>query len=147
MGQVAPYHLLGDASRPALILMAGPDYARIREIVSKAAIAFDMRHFSADVDVDALKAETVREDRPIVVFASMPEVEGRLDRSAFDGRLTNLSYAADRIVYVGTTGAALVHPITPGTRQEVRNGHLTVIQQLDVVAAGETVVGLTVDRL
>lgn len=147
MGQVAPHHLLGSASSAALILLAGPHHGRIQEIVSKAGIAFDMRPFSADVDVDALKAETVREDRPIVVFASMPEVDGRLDRSAFDGRLTDLAYAADRIVYVGMTGAALVHPIAPGTRQEVRNGHLTVIQQLDVVAAGETVVGLTVDRL
>lgn len=147
MGQVAPYHLLGDASQPALVLMAGPDYSRIREIVSKAGIAFDMRHFSSDVDVDALKAEVAREGRPIVIFASMAEVEGRLDRSAFDGRLTDLAYAADRIVYVGTAGAALVHPTTPGTRQEVRHGNLTVIQKLDVVAAGETVVGLTADRL
>lgn len=147
MGQVAPYHLLGDASQPALILMAGPDYSRIREIVSKAGIAFDVRHFSGDVDVDALKAEVAREGRPIVVFASMAEVEGRLDRSAFDGRLTDLAYAADRIVYVGTTGAALVHPIASGTRQEVRHGNLTVIQKLDVVAADETVVGLTADRL
>lgn len=147
MGQVAPYHLLGDATQPALILLAGPDYARIREIVTKAGIAFDMRHFSSDVDVDALKAEVAREGKPVVVFASMAEVEGRLDRSAFDGRLTDLAYAADRVVYVGTTGAALVHPCSPGTRQEIRNGHLTVIQELDVVAAGETVVGLTVDRL
>lgn len=147
MGQVAPYHLLGDASHPALILMAGPDHNRIREIVAKAGIAFDMRPFSRDVSADALKDETVRDGSAIVVFASMPEVEGRLDRSAFDGRLTDLAYAADRIVYVGTTGAALVYPTTPGTRQEVRNGNLTVIQHLDVVAAGETVTGLTMDRL
>lgn len=147
MGQVSPYHLLGDAAHPALILMAGPDYKRMREIISIAGIAFDMRHFSGDVDLEALKAEVSREGSAIVVFASMAEVEGRLDRSAFDGRLTDLAYAADRVVYVGTTGAALVHPIAPGTRQEVRNGHLTVIQHLDVVAAGETVVGLTVDRL
>ncbi|AXH66362.1 hypothetical protein SEA_SATIS_213 [Streptomyces phage Satis] len=147
MGQPAPYHLLGDSRRAALILVAGPNYRRIQEIVTKVGIVFDMRHYSSDVDVSALKDEIAREGRPIVVFASMAEVEGRLDRSAFDGRLTDLAYAADRIVYVGVTGAALVHPATPGTRQEIRNGNLTVIQHLDVVAAGETVVGLTVDSL
>jgi len=135
MGQVAPYHLLGDATRPALILLAGPDYSRIREIISIAGIAFDMRPFSSDVDVDALKAEVAREGSAIVVFVSMPEVEGRLDRSAFDGRLVDLAYAADRVIYVGTTGAALVHPAADGIRQEVRNGNLVVIAALDVVAA------------
>lgn len=135
MGKVAPYHLLGDASHAGLTLLAGPDYHRIREIVAKAGIAFDMRPFSSDVDVDALKAEAVRDGSAIVVFASMPEVEGRLDRSAFDGRLVDIAYAADRIVYVGTTGAALVHPAVEGATQEVRGGNLVVRAPLDVVAS------------
>jgi hypothetical protein len=135
MGKVAPHHLLGDASHPELILLAGPDHSRIREIVARVGFVFDMRPFSADFDVDALKAEVAREGQSIVVFASMPEVEGRLDRSAFDGRLVDLAYAADRIVYVGTTGAALVHPASEGIRQEVRNGNLAVIKALDEVAA------------
>lgn len=147
MGQVAPYHLLGDGRQPELILLAGPNYQRIQEIIRKVSFAFDMRPYTYDMTPEGLKAEAVRRGEPIVVVSSLPEVEGRLDKSAFDGRLTDLAYAADRIVYVGMTGAALVHPIAPGTRQEIRHGNLTVIQQLDVVAAGETVVGLTVDRL
>lgn len=147
MGQVAPYHLLGDGRQPELILLAGPNYQRIQEIIRKVSFAFDMRPYTYDMTPEGLKAEAVRRGEPIVVVSSLPEVEGRLDKSAFDGRLTDLAYAADRIVYVGMTGAALVHPIAPGTRQEIRHGNLTVIQKLDVVAAGETVVGLTADRL
>lgn len=147
MGQVAPYHLLGDGREPELILLAGPNYQRIQEIIRKVSFAFDMRPYTYDMTPEGLKAEAVRRGEPIVIVSSLPEVEGRLDKSAFDGRLTDLAYAADRIVYVGMTGAALVHPITPGTRQEIRNGNLTVTQRLDVVAAGETITALTVDRL
>lgn len=147
MGQVSPHHLLGDAQKPDLILLAGPNYGRIREIIGKASFAFDMRPYTYDMTPEGLKAEAVRKGEPIVVTSSLPEVEGRLDRSAFDGRLTDLAYAADRVIYVGMTGAALVYPIAPGTRQEIRNGNLIVQQRLDVVAAGERVVGLTVDRL
>lgn len=147
MGQVAPYHLLGDATKAELILLAGPDYERIKEIVRQVSYVFDMRPYSYDVSAEALKDEIARNGNPIVILSSMTEVEGRLDRSAFDGRLTDLAYAADRIVYVGMTGAALVHPTSPGTTMSVRNGHLQVHQSLDVVASGETVVGLTVDRL
>lgn len=147
MGQVAPHHLLGDAREPELILLAGPNYSRIQEIIRKTSFAFDMRPYTYDMTPEGLKAEAVRKGEPIVIISSLPEVEGRLDRSAFDGRLTDLAYAADRVIYVGMTGAALVHPIAPGTRQEIRNGHLVVSQRIDVVPAGQKVVGLTVDRL
>lgn len=151
MGQVAPHHLLGDADAPRLILMAGPVHDRIKEIIRVAGIAFRFVHISQVEDVEALKAGISIQQDATVVFAALPEIEGTLDRSAFQSRvnpmLIDLAYAADRVIYVGTTGAAMVHPMASGTTLRVRHGNLSVSQQLDVVAAGETVVGLTVDRL
>lgn len=134
MGQVAPYHLLGDAREPELILLAGPNYPRIKEIINQISFAFSVRPYTYDMTPEGLKAEAARMEAPIVIVSSLPEIEGRLDRSAFDGRLVDLAYGADRVVYVGMTGAALVHPIAPGLRQEVRGGNLVVIKALDVVA-------------
>lgn len=146
MGPLAPHHLLGDVREPELILLAGPNYERIKEIIRQVSILFDMRPYTYDMTPEGLKAEIARTGDSIAIVSSMPEVEGHLDRSAFDGRLTDLAYGADRVVYVGMNAAALVHPVTPGTRQQVRNGILTVTQRLDVVAAGRPVVGLAVNH-
>lgn len=147
MGEVAPYHLLGHPDEAKLILLAGPAHQRIKEVIRNAGIAFRFVHAPDVPDVERLKAEIAVSGESVVVFGSISEVEGRLDRSAFDRGLIDFAYAADKVIYVGMTGAAIVHPMAPGTTMEVFHGHLRVHQKLDVVAAGETVTGLAVDRL
>lgn len=145
MGAVAAHHLLGKPGDGNLILLAGPNYERMTQLVSDSGIA-SMR-FSEVNGLDALKTRVDLSRTSVIVIAPLHEVEGLLDRSAFDGRLTDLAYSADRVVYAGSNGAVLVHPASPGTTMEVRGGRLAVRQRLDEVEAGHTVTGLTVDRL
>lgn len=142
---MAAHHLLGKANEGNLILMAGPDYRRMMTLAEAAGMATLTPRHVTDIESLKLRVELSRES--VVVIASMPEVEGRLDRSAFERNLIDLAYAADRVVYAGTQGAVLVWPQSEETRTTLRNGRVTVHQKLDVVSEGETVVGLTVDRL
>lgn len=148
MSAVAAYRLLGRLEDGNLILLAGPDYNRVRELASSSGIpAVEATSVTTPEDVESLKDEVAQKGRSILVTASMYEVEGRLDRSAFERRLTDLAYSADRVVYAGLNGVAVIHPVTRGTMMAVTDGNLRVHQELGVVSAGETVVGLTVDRL
>lgn len=142
---MAAHHLLGRVADGNLILMAGPDHQRMMALAESAGMAvLAPRNVS---DIEALKMRIDLSHESVVVIASMPEIEGRLDRSAFERNLIDLAYAADRVVYAGTQGAVLVWPQVEESRVTLRNGRITVHQKLDVVAAGETVVGLTMDSL
>lgn len=142
---MSAHHLLGKSNEGNLILVAGPDHRRMYGMAEAAGISvLDPRNVT---DIESLKTRISLSRESVAVVASMPEIEGTLDRSAFDRRLIDLAYAADRVVYAGLLGAVLVWPQHPDTRTTVRNGRVSVHQNLDVVAAGETVVGLTVDRL
>jgi hypothetical protein len=133
MNTVAAHHLLGNPGDGSLILLAGPDYARTKSIAVESGMSF--QELREVVDPALLRAEIAHTGRSVVVIASMYEVEGRLDRSAFDGRLTELAYEADRVVYAGTQGAALVWPEAPDTERRVNGGYIQVIKRLDVVAS------------
>lgn len=148
MSAVAAHRLLGRLEDGNLIFLAGPDYRRVCELASASGIpSVEATSVVSPEDVEALRDRVIRRGQSVLVTASMHEVEGRLDRSAFERRLTDLAYAADRVIYAGLNGAAVVHPVATGTTMSVIGGNLRVRQELDVVAAGETVVGLTVDRL
>ena len=148
MGALAAYHLLGRLQDGNLILLAGPDYIRVRELASTSGIpVLTAAELPYPEDVEDLKGRIARTGESVLVIASMCEVEGRLDRSAFERPLIDLAYGADRVVYAGFNGAVLVHPVARGTRMTATGGSLRVQQDLETVAAGETVVGLTVDRL
>jgi hypothetical protein len=149
MGALAAHHLLGRTEDSNLILLAGPDYARMRQLIGSSGIPWKEVHEVGNDhdDVERLREQVARRRESLIIIASMHEVEGRLDRSAFERRLTHFAYGADRVIYAGLNGAALVWPVRAGTRMEVVSGNLRVHQSIDVVAAGETVVGLTVDRL
>jgi hypothetical protein len=145
MGALAAYHLLGRVEDGNLILLAGPDHARIQSLAAASGIPYmDVREAG---DADELRARVIQAGQSVLVTASMHEIEGRLDRSAFAARLVDFTYGADLVVYAGLNGAAKVWPVNPGTAMQVVNGNLRVSQKLDVVAAGETVTALTVDRL
>lgn len=133
MNAVAAHHLLGTPGEKSLVLLAGPDYAQIKRLVSAAGINF--REWHEVVSIELLRAQITQTDTSVAVIASMYEVEGRLDRSAFDGRLTDLAYEADRVVYAGSHGAALVWPEGADIERRVNGGHIRVIQRLDVVAS------------
>jgi hypothetical protein len=133
MSTVAAHHLLGKSGEGNLILMAGPDYARIKQIVTTAGMPFQEWH--EVVGVELLRAEVTRSGRSLVVIASMYEVEGRLDRSAFDGRLTDLAYEADMVVYAGRYGVALAWPEAPDSERRVNGGHIQVIAKSSLVVS------------
>lgn len=133
MNAVAAHHLLGTPGEKSLVLLAGPDYAQIKRLVSAAGINF--REWHEVVSIELLRAQITQTDTSVVVIASMYEVEGRLDRSAFDGRLTDLAYEADRVVYAGSHGAALVWPEGADTERRVHGGHIRVIQRPHAVAS------------
>lgn len=145
---MAAHHLLGKANDGNLVLLAGPDWPRILGLVEGSGLRYVKASGLAEVEeVAELKKEIADKNQTIVVIASMPEVEGRLDRSTFERNLINLAYAADRVIYAGHRAAILVWPEAKGTRRALKGGHLVVIHQSDTVAAGETVTGLTVDSL
>lgn len=133
MNAVAAHHLLGTAGEKSLVLLAGPDYDRIKQLVRSAGINFLEWH--EVVSTDLLRAQITQTDTSVVVIASLYEVEGRLDRSAFDGRLTDLAYEADRVVYAGSHGAALVWPEAEDSERRVNGGYIQVIQKSSAVAA------------
>lgn len=148
MNAVSAYHLLGRVEDGNLILLAGPDYLRILRLARLSGIPVVEAVSVPDLkDVDGLKARIAQTGESQLVIASMHEIEGRLDRSSFDRRLIDLAYSADRVVYAGLNGAAIIHPVDPGTRMRVVGGNLRVTQQLEEVTAGAPSAGLTVERL
>lgn len=145
MGEFGAHLLLGHADAGELILMVGPEYGTMQQRAAEAGIK--VRDASCVRDVQTLKVGLALSGRSLALIASTPEVEGVLDRTAFGPGLTGLAHAADRVLYFGASGAVLVHPVKAGTRLEVHGGVLRMHQHLDVVSPGETVVGLTVDRI
>lgn len=148
MKEVAAHHLLGRIEDASLVLLAGPDYLRILGLARLSGIpvveAVSVPNLE---DVEDLKTRIAQTGESQLVIASMHEIEGRLDRSSFERRLIDLAYSADRVVYAGLNGAAIIHPVAPGTRMQVIGGNLRVTQHLDLVEAGASATGLTVDRL
>lgn len=146
MGELSGAHrLLGRADRGELILLIGPEYGRMQQSAAEAGI--EVREANRVQDIQTLKAGLAISGRSLALIASTPEVEGALDRSAFGASLTGLAYDVDRIVYFGSGGSVIVHPMDKGTRMEIHQGRLRVHQKLDMVGPGETVVGLKVDRI
>lgn len=146
MGELSGAHrLLGRADGGELILLVGPEYGRMQQSAAEAGI--EAREANRVQDVQTLKAGLIISGRSLALIASAPEVEGPLDRSAFGANLTNLAYDADRVVYFGSGGSVVVHPMDKGTRKEIRNGRLCVRQALDTVGPGETVIGIQADRI
>lgn len=149
MSDVSAHHLLGRANSGELVFLVGPDASRMRELAGKSGIPVKdtMAHAASESDIEMLRGITEMSGMSALVIRCIPEVEGILDRSAFHPH-HEIAFAADRVVYAGPQGAVLVWPQREGTTVRVsRDGGLQVRQKLDVVASGETVVGLTADRI
>jgi hypothetical protein len=121
--------LLGSASDGELILLAGPDYPRMIDMIQVSGMAhIDPR----GVDIEVLRARVDMSGESLVAISSMPEIEGALDRSAFDRRLIDIAYAADRVVYCGMGGGVLMWPNRTGARMYLSGGRLSVVQPVDL---------------
>jgi hypothetical protein len=136
--------ILGRPDRGELILMVGPAYTRMKMTAEGAG--FETRDASGVTDPEELRAGLAASGKSLVVLASAPEVEGRLDRAAF-GPLVNLAYAANRVVYGGTQANVVLHPVSPGTEMTINNGTLSVRHYIKTVGEGEEHVGLTLGSL
>lgn len=136
MGAVAAHHLLGRSGDGQMILLVGPDYGRMRQMAAQAGIEIREVGRTQNLNAEIPRAEVTTSGRSLVFLASVPEVEGRLDRSSFGPRLTELAYEADRVVYAGTDGAVMVHPLPAGDWMEIRGGAIRTHKMLDVVADG-----------
>lgn len=136
--------LLGRPDRGELILMIGPAYARMKKTAEAAG--FETRDAADVQDVQMLRAGLALSGESLVILASASEVEGRLDRAAF-GPLSDLAYEANRVVYGGTQGHVVLHPVSKGTEMSIRNGSLLLRHHIDVVGEGEKVVGITLGAL
>lgn len=145
---MAAHHLLGGENDGNLVLLAGPDYARILDLVLASGLRYKKAEgLASKADIAPLKEDISRTGQSVVVIASMPEVEGRLDRFSFERNLIDLAFAADRVVYAGKRAAVLIWPEAQGTRRSLVGGHMSVTQHLDVVGKGQTVVGMQADSL
>lgn len=139
MGAVAAHHLLGRSGDGQMILLVGPDYSRMQQMAAQAGIETREVGRTQNLNTEIPRAEVTTSGRSLVFLASVPEVEGRLDRSSFGPRLTDLAYEADRVVYAGTDGAVMVHPLPAGDWMEIRGGAIRTHKVLDVVADGTVV--------
>lgn len=144
MSTLAAHHLLGTVDEGNLILLAGPDYPRVLQLVRASGIPYVEAHETGDPEVMRERARLRSES--LVVIASIHEIEGPLNRWAFDSSrcLVNLAYAADRIVYAGLNGVAQAWPEKTDVRATVESGTLKVLQELASAGGG---VSLTVNRL
>lgn len=133
-GMVGAHHLLGPVNAGDLILVAGPNFERMKKMVATAGI--EARDASKVRDVYALKESVALRKTSLALLASVAEVEGILDRSIFGSHLIELAYEADRVVYYGMQGGVLMHPQYPGTRVEVRQGAIRVRQEALVAVTG-----------
>lgn len=136
MGAVAAHHLLGRSGDGQMILLVGPDYSRMQQMAAQAGIETREVGRTQNLNTEIPRAEVTTSGRSLVFLASVPEVEGRLDRSSFGPRLTDMAYEADRVVYAGTDGAVMVHPLPAGDWMEVRGGVIRTHKALDMVADG-----------
>lgn len=123
--------LLGNAATGELILLVGPEYGRLQQLAADAGI--EVREASQVGDVRMLKAGLALSGRSLALIASIPEVEGLLDRASFGRDLSELAFQADRVVYGGSDGTVLVHPRYPGTRMEVTQGTVRFSQTLNTI--------------
>lgn len=145
MGEFAAQLLLGHVDAGELILTVGPEYQRMQQTAAEAGI--QVRRASQVWDnMQSLKAGVAVSGKSLALTASASEVEGILDRSAFGPHITEMAYDVDRVVYFGSGGAVVVHPVSPGTCLEVRGGVLRVRQHLDSVGPGEAVIGVTLGQ-
>lgn len=144
---MAAHDLLGKVSDGNLVLLAGPDFTRILTLVEASGMDYRNVVDLSDEQVDDLKAIAADRMRSVALVASMPEIEGRLDRSSFDPRLLHAAYAADRVIYAGPRAAVLIWPEAKGTQRTIRNGNTVVRQTIGTVGPGESIVGITADRL
>jgi hypothetical protein len=136
MGAVAAHHLLGRSGDGQMILLVGPDYLRMQQMAAQAGIETREVGRTENLNAEIIRAEVVTSGRSLVFMASVPEVEGRLDRSSFGPRLTDLAYEADRVVYAGADGAVMVHPLPAGDWMDVLGGVIRMHKALDIVADG-----------
>lgn len=137
MGAVAAHHLLGRSGDGQMILLVGPDYSRMQQMAAQAGIETrEVGCMQQNLSAEIPRAEVTTSGRSLVFLASVPEVEGRLDRSSFGPRLTDLAYEADRVVYAGTDGAVMVHPLPAGDWMEIQGGVIRTHKALDMVADG-----------
>lgn len=145
---MAAHDLLGKSGDGNLVLLAGPDWGRMLDLVESSGLRYTRAAGLTDAEnVAALKEEIADRNETVVALALMPEVEGRLDRSSFGRNLISLAYGADRIVYAGPRAAILIWPEPKGTQRTVRDGNVVVRQNITTVAAGESIVGIKADRL
>jgi hypothetical protein len=111
--------LIGSPDGGQLVLLVGPAYQRMIQTAADAGIPMqDARYVR---DHAALKAMAATSGRTEVLLASVSEVEGILDRSAF-GPYTELAYLADRVIYGGMQDDVPVWPLEAGLGLEVRGG-------------------------
>lgn len=145
MGHVDAHHLLDKANKGLLILLVGPEYQRMQQMAAQAGI--EVQEASSVQDPALTKLHATLNSRSLALIASVPEVEGILDRSAFGPHLVDLAYAADKVIYCGTSGAVLIHPQPSSTHIAIRSGTVHIDQEMDVVGPGEEIVGLRATRL
>ncbi|MFE0472365.1 hypothetical protein ACFW2V_12160 [Streptomyces sp. NPDC058947] len=126
-----------------LVLFVGPNYEQMQARADMAG--FETRRASRTEDAQALKARIAASGRSLILLASAPEVEGRLDRSSFGPDLVHLVYDADRVVYFGIESSVVIHPLPSRTRLEVRHGALRIHQEAAVVHPGRDMVGLSLN--
>lgn len=117
------HNLLGRPDAGELILLAGPSYEHMLRMTADAGMPVQDIHYV--LSIEALKESARKSGRSEVLLGSLSEVEGILDRSAFD-TYTEAAYLADRVVYAGTTADVLVWPLPTGSRLEVRGGKATM---------------------
>ena len=111
--------LIGPPDGGQLVLLVGPAYERMLQTAAGTGIPVQCAGYVRDYA--ALKAVTATSGRTVIVLASVSEVEGILDRSAF-GPHTEVAYLADRVIYGGMQGDVPVWPLESGLGLEVRGG-------------------------
>lgn len=124
--------MLGRPDKGDLILLAGPAHDAMKQLAASAGI--EVRELRPEQGIWDLKAAVARQGRSLALIARIPEIDGLLDRSAFGRDLSDLAHRVDRVLYGGTTGTVLVHPLPRGTRMCLTDGVLHMRHRMDAPA-------------
>ena len=139
---IVAQYLLGRPDKGELILFVGPEYGRMQQMAAEVGI--EVREALRVRDIQMLKAGTALSGKSLILIASVPEVDGILDRASFGPSLSELAYEVDRVIYGGSGGLVVVHPVAPGTAMQIIGGAFRMQQHISTVTDG--MAGLATER-